>query len=696
MNELHPNETATILVVDDTADNLALMSNLLMDHYTVRVASSGEKALSIAASDSPPDLILLDIMMPGMDGYEVCQRLKCDIRTVNIPVIFLTAKAEMEDEKKGLELGAVDYITKPISPPIVLARVKSQLALKDMAEFLRDKNDILEREVNKRTRELFASREIAVKNMQLEEASRMKSEFLANMSHELRTPLNAIIGFSEVLKDGLLGELEPKQKEYVNDIFTSGNHLLLLINDILDLSKVEAGKMTLELEPQQVATLIQAGLQVVREKATTHQLRLTVDLAAGLDDLGDVWLDQRKIKQILYNLLSNAVKFTPEGGEVRVTAQRVGQASVPYGNHEHYLELAVSDTGIGIGTDDQARLFQPFTQIDSTLARRYAGTGLGLAMVKRLAELHGGAVALQSIPGKGSTFTVWLPWRTDGGKQGERPLDTQAVPAPTSVIEDTVQPELPPSVGQPLALIIEDDDQAAELLRLQLDSAGFRIVRAATAESGLQLAALECPDLVTLDIMLPDMDGWDFLKRFKKYPQYAGVPVVIVSIVADRNRGLSLGASQVLQKPVSRKGLARALAAAGIPVGNDGRQRTVLVVDDDPKAVKLLGSYLDSAGYRVLSAIDWQEGIDLARREHPDLIVLDLLMPEVNGFEVVEALKRDAVMATIPIVIVTAKQMNAEDLARLNGDVMKVIEKSEFDRGQFIGEVKRAMSWKGC
>jgi CheY-like chemotaxis protein len=681
---------ATILVVDDTPDNLALMSNLLMDEYTVRVANSGEKALAIATSDSQPDLILLDIMMPDMDGYEVCQRLKSDISTTNIPVIFLTAKAEVEDEQKGLELGAVDYITKPISPSLVLARVKNHLALKAMADFLRDKNDILELEVERRTRELLASREIAIRNMQLEEASRMKSEFLANMSHELRTPLNAIIGFSEVLRDGLLGELAPTQKEYINDIFSSGNHLLSLINDILDLSKVEAGKMTLELEPLLVAALVQAGLQVVREKAMVHHLQLTTDVALDVEASGEIWLDQRKVKQILYNLLSNAVKFTPEGGEVRLVARRVGPAAVPHGKFEHYLELAVADTGIGIASEDQARVFQPFVQIDSALSRRYAGTGLGLSMVKRLAELHDGAVALTSPPGKGSTFTVWLPWRTGDDIPGSK----DAVPLPEAGATSPAGSGSATPGIRPLALVVEDDDNAAELLTIQLDSTGFRVVRAASAESGLLLAAQECPDLVTLDIMLPGMDGWGFLKTFKQDTRYAGVPVVIVSIVADRNRGLSLGASQVLQKPVSRKELARALAAAGICAGTDGRQRKVLVVDDDPKAVKLLGSYLGSAGYAVMSATNWQEGIDLARSRSPDLIVLDLLMPEVNGFEVVEALKRDTVMAAIPIVIVTAKEMTEEDLARLNGDVLKVIEKSEFDRGQFMAEVKRAMSLK--
>jgi PAS domain S-box-containing protein len=547
-----------------------------------------------------------------------------------------------------------------------------------------------------------SSEEIVIKNRQLEESSRMKSEFLANMSHELRTPLNAIIGFSEVMHDGLLGELTPQQKEYVNDIFTSGTHLLSLINDILDLSKVEAGKMTLELEPLQLTALVQSSLQVVREKTIAHHIRLVPELGeisnpleSGADLLGDIWLDHRKVKQIIYNLLSNAVKFTPDGGQVSIAARQVGKEAVANPRFDLYLELSVSDTGIGISAADQARLFQPFVQIDSTLARRYSGTGLGLVMVKRLAELHGGAVGLHSELGKGSTFTVWLPWRT----QAEAPI-TGAMPMPLSspdVLPATATTVGPTGTEQPLALVVEDDDSAAELLRLQLQDIGFRVVRTASAEAALELAALEIPDLLTLAIDLPGMDGWEFLERFKRQERFASVPVVIVSIVADKGRGLSLGASQVLQKPVSPEEFSRSLAAIGFSVGpqTDQEQRTVLVVDDDPKAVQLLGAYLTPAGYRVLSAFGGQEGIDVARQQRPNLIVLDLMMPEVNGFDVVEALKGDVNTATIPIVIVTAKQITAEDRALLEGAMLKVIQKSEFKRLGFIDEVKRAMRGKG-
>ena len=542
------------------------------------------------------------------------------------------------------------------------------------------------------------SEEIAVKNRQLEEASRMKSEFLANMSHELRTPLNAIIGFSEVLADGLLGELQPKQKEYANDITTSGTHLLSLINDILDLSKVEAGKMALELEPLQVEPLLQAGLQVVREQALAHGLHIQ---AEPTGPLGEIWLDARKVKQILYNLLSNAVKFTPQGGTVGLSARRVGPEAVAQGTHAHYLEIAVSDTGIGILPADQALLFQPFMQIDSTLARRYQGTGLGLAMVKRLTELHGGQVSLRSAPGSGSTFTVWLPWRTQADAELAPVLPPVALAAqgPASGSGPVTTPVAGPVPalargGQPLALVVEDDDKSAELLRVQLEHTGFRAVRAISAEAAMALAEQECPDLITLDIHLPGMDGWEFLNQFKQHPKFSGVPVVIVSIVADKVLGLSLGASRVLQKPVGREELTQALAGIGFKLRPDGSQHTVLLVDDDPQSLQLLGTYLNPADFRVLLAFSGQEGIDMAQREHPDLLVLDLMMPQVSGFDVVATLKADPHTANIPVIVVTAKQITAEDRAKLAGDVDLLIEKSQLNHGRFIDEVKRAIAWK--
>lgn len=522
--------------------------------------------------------------------------------------------------------------------------------------------------------------EIASKNHQLEEASRMKSEFLANMSHELRTPLNAIIGFSEVLRDGLMGELNPEQREHVTDIFNSGRHLLALINDILDLSKVEAGKMALELEPLDAEGLVRSSLAIVKEKAQARRIGLEVEIDG---ELGEMAADGRKTKQILYNLLSNAVKFTPEGGKVTLRAHKAPRdqiAPAPAGDFPHFLEITVADSGIGISRENLDRLFQPFVQLDSTLSRQYQGTGLGLAMVKRLAELHGGTVAVESEEGQGSRFTVWLPWREAGPAESPR-----AAPGTVAPVENA------------LALIVEDDDRAAELVRLQLEGEGLRTVRAKSAEEGLELARAQRPQIITLDILLPGMDGWDFLARVKQTPELSGIPVVIVSIVADRKKGFSLGAAQVLQKPLGREELGEALRNLGL-CPTCGRGCKVLVVDDDPKAVEIIAAYLSEPGYEVLRAYGGREGIEAARRDHPALIVLDLMMPEVNGFDVVHELKSRPDTAQIPVMVVTAKLLTPEDRATLNGFVSAVVEKAEFNHGRFINEVRRALQviGEGC
>ncbi|MEO6527398.1 MAG: PAS domain S-box protein [Gemmatimonadaceae bacterium] len=527
------------------------------------------------------------------------------------------------------------------------------------------------------------------KNVELEDASRMKSEFLANMSHELRTPLNAIIGFSEVLRDGLAGKMSDQQRSFAGDILRSGQHLLSLINDILDLSKVEAGKMLLDLEPVEVATLFANSLTIVREKAANRRIQLALDAD---DDLGSILVDGRKVKQIVYNLLSNAVKFTADEGEVTlrtavVPRTQVGQLHkwggrtfpLPESDFEYFLEISVTDSGIGISYDDLEHLFKPFSQIDSGLARRFEGTGLGLAMVKLLADLHGGSVAVESSVGEGSRFTVWLPMRHPERRGRLTP----------TIGAETIAGTAP---DQRTALIVDDDANSAELIRLQLESEGFNVLYADSAEAGLALATLQPLALITLDIALPNMDGWEFLARVKQIPQLRYVPVVIISIVADFSKGFALGAAAVMQKPVTRKELYESLAELGIFAPIDGKPLNVLVVDDDPKAVDLIAVRLNAFGASVLRAFGGQEAIDTAKRERPQLIVLDLMMPDVSGFDVVEALHQDAETSGIPVIVVTAKQISAEDRARLNGLVTTIMEKGQFDRARFTAEVRRAMS----
>jgi signal transduction histidine kinase/DNA-binding response OmpR family regulator len=536
---------------------------------------------------------------------------------------------------------------------------------------------------------LFEQR-LQQKNVELEEASRMKSEFLANMSHELRTPLNAIIGFSEVLVDGLVGEMTDQQRGFLTDIFSSGKHLLSLINDILDLSKIEAGKMTLDLEPVQVSSLFANSLSIIREKAAARNIHLTMDAP---EELGTIRSDARKVKQIVYNLLSNAVKFTSERGEVKLEATRVLRAEVgrlsdasmgrsfPLVDNEFtdFLKITVTDSGMGISPDGLELLFKPFSQVDSGLARKFEGTGLGLAMVKLLADLHGGSVAVESEVGKGSRFTVWLPFRAAEGMLLTPPRPVLALPT-------TMLP------GALTALVVEDDLKSADLIRLQLEAEGFVVLHAATAESALILAARQPLALITLDIMLPNMDGWEFLGRIKQTPSLKHIPVVIISIVADPEKGYALGAAGVMQKPISRQELYDALVGLGLFPLREGETLKILVVDDDPKAVELIAIRVLGLASVVLRAYGGQEAIDAARREIPNLIVLDLMMPEVSGFDVVRALHDDPATAAIPILIVTAKHITGEDRARLNGYVMAIMEKADFDRDRFVGEVRRAMA----
>ena len=528
------------------------------------------------------------------------------------------------------------------------------------------------------------------KNAELEDASRLKSEFLANMSHELRTPLNAIIGFSEVLRDGLIGDLTDQQRGFIGDIFSSGKHLLSVINDILDLSKVEAGKMTLDLEPVQMSSLLLNSLSMIREKAATRHIRLDMDAA---EELGLIQADPRKVKQILYNLLSNAVKFTNEGGQVTVRAGRVPRAEVGQlsgawtgrsfplatSESEQFLKISVTDSGIGISPQGLEHLFKPFSQIDSGLARRFEGTGLGLAMVKLLAELHGGAVAMESAVGEGSRFTVWLPLRAP--ETGPSPsARAPAVPSST------------PLAGPRIALVVENDFKSADLIRVQLEAEGFEVLHAASAEDALVLAVRQPLSLITLDIMLPGMDGWDFLAHLKQMPLLTCIPVVIISIVADRNKGFALGAAAVMQKPISRYELYESLVDLGLFPVSEGHPLKVLIVDDDPKAVELIVIRIRGLATTVLCAHGGLEAIDAARRELPDLIVLDLMMPDVNGFDVVDALKLRPDTARIPIVVVTAKQITSEDRTALNGFVTSIMEKATFDPDRFRAEVRRAMS----
>ena len=401
----------------------------------------------------------------------------------------------------------------------------------------------------------------------------MKSEFLANMSHELRTPLNAIIGFSEVLRDGLVGEMTDQQRGFIGDIFSSGKHLLSLINDILDLSKVEAGKMTLDLEPVQVSSLLANSLSIIREKAATRHIRLLdarrrrtgVDPGGRAQGQADPLQPALQCGEVHQRRRRGDPARPPRPARRRRPARpgrgRAGASHWPTTSSRNFSRSASPTAASASRRRAWRSLFKPFSQIDSGLARKFEGTGLGLAMVKLLAELHGGAVAVESAVGEGSCFTVWLPLRA----LEERALAPAKTPVPPPV---EAQP------GARTALVVEDDFKSADLIRVQLEAEGFTVLHAASAEAALVLAVQQPLSLITLDIMLPNMDGWEFLGRIKQMPDLRRIPVVIISIVADRNKGFSLGAAAVMQKPISRQELYESLVDLGLFPSRPGPRRS--------------------------------------------------------------------------------------------------------------------------
>jgi len=659
-----------------------------------------------------------------------------------VPVIQVLATGEIQDLTSHAVLIARDGTEHPISDsaaPIrdaggsvsgVVLVFRDVTAERQAERMIREQNELLEQRVRARTAELETTnqklhseiserqqaeqeirdlnasleRRVSERTAQLEEANRAKSDFLANMSHELRTPLNAIIGFSEMLKDGVLGELEAKQKEFIGDIFGAGRHLLSLINDILDLSKVEAGMLQLDAGAVDVPALLKASTLIVREKASAHHIRLDTRLNPGL---GTMRADERKLKQIVYNLLSNAVKFAPEGGTVTLSAHRCARAEVgfdetmparilalPPGEHDEFLAITVEDSGVGIAEGDLQKLYQPFMQVDSSVARRHTGTGLGLSLVRRLAELHGGTVGVASRPGVGSRFSVWLPYReAASAEQEERPASDAAASAePGATIASAHAGAASMRVAAPLALVIEDDDQVADLIAAQLHLDGYQVIRAATGEEGLVHAAKRRPQLITLDIFLPAMDGWEFLRHLKADARLADTPVVIISVADGLDHGLVLGARRVLQKPFTREELVTALAGLIEAPRSEGAPARVLVVDDNVKAVELVAGLIEREGYQALRAYGGAEAIETVRRARPDLVILDLMMPEVSGFEVARALRASEQTARIPILVLTAKDLTPEERARLNGAVSAILQKSDFSHDELLAELRRAIA----
>lgn len=480
--------------------------------------------------------------------------------------------------------------------------------------------------------------ELRAANAALEQAARLKDEFLANMSHELRTPLNAVLAFSEGLLEQYRGPLNEHQLTSVRNIEASGRHLLTLINDILDLSKVEAGRMDLQRQPVSIADICEASLLFVKETATKKALKLAYQLD---DHLAILEADPKRLKQMLVNLLSNAVKFTPQGGQVRLDVKANADAGI--------ATFAITDTGIGIAEQDLSQLFQPFTQLDSKLNRQHEGTGLGLALVRRLVEMHGGSITVESIPGEGSCFTLALPYQ---------PFVRQKA---------SPHPEVPSTRGYPrTALLVDDSESVAEQITRYLSAIH---VQATVHMQGLgvleQVEALQ-PGVILLDLLMPGQSGWEVLAQLKANPRTCTIPVIIISVAEERSRGLAAGAAEYLVKPIVREALYAVLReVAGVP--ENGRPAflvvppsehvRILLAEDNELSIQAMSDYLEAKGYKLTLARNGWEALQKAREWQPHLILMDIQMPEMDGLEAIQHLRANHAFRDVPIIALTALAM---------------------------------------
>ena len=519
----------------------------------------------------------------------------------------------------------------------------------DLVATVRDLQESLEAKVAERTAALKAA------NLELIRSSLSKSEFLARVSHDFLQPLNAIVGFTNILL--MTGEdpLSNRQRRHLGHVISASQQLVRLTTDLLDLSRLEAGRLEIHPEPCDVPVLLEETLAHFRTQTQAGHVSLTLEIASPL---GKLMVDPIRLKQVLHNLVSNAFKFTPEGGLITITARQSGAT----------LELSVRDTGTGIPLEDQHRIFEAYEQA-GTIDVRQKGVGLGLAIAKRLVELHGGLISVESAPSQGSTFVVRLP--------GAAPAQGDSQSGENS---------------GPLILVIEDDMVAAELIRTHLTDGGYRVALVASGHAGLGAARRLQPHAITLDLGLPDLDGWEVLYRLKNDPATQGIPVLIVSARDQGQVGFSLGAVDYLVKPVDPKRLLAALYRCQ-ELGAPRRPLRILVVDDEPAVIEALEALLTREGHAVMRAQDGEGALSRAQAERPDIILLDLHLPGLSGFEVVTRLRQIPGLEAVPVVAFSGKFVTPEERTLLTQQAVQFVGKhGAVTIQQLLGDLRRISS----
>ncbi|MGB6687242.1 MAG: response regulator [Terracidiphilus sp.] len=531
---------------------------------------------------------------------------------------------------------------------------------------LQQAHDELEHRVEERTAELVAaqkeveaySQSVLRAKEEIERGSRFKDQFLSTMSHELRTPLNAVLGFSELLADSRYGPLTERQARYVNHVHTSGQHLLRLINDILDLSKIEAGRLQLSIEDVAVDAIFADVCESLQPLVDKNAHQLVQNTAAGLC----VRADATRFKQMLMNLLGNAIKFTPKGGRIELAARQAGDM----------VRIEVRDSGPGIPPEEKQRIFDAFHRLRQS-EKAAEGTGLGLAITRRLVELHGGQLDVESEPGQGSCFFFTMPSICSPEEEQTRQKDAKSASRATARI-----------------LIIEDDPAAADLLESQLASAGYEVMVCNRPENAVEMAIDLRPEVVTLDVVMLPVNGWDVLSRLKADPRTAKIRVVMVTVMDQRNTGVLLGADEYIVKPVDKSILLAAVERCLNQGGRAGTGQKILVVEDDSATREFIVDLLEKNGYCVSSATDGLKAKSLVNATLPDLVILDLLLPGMSGFALIAEWRTDEKTASLPIFVLTNKDLTLEERDYLRSHTGALFMKHEQWRSELIRQIQQA------